>query len=733
MIGITLKEFQTKCVNQLLDSTSIGNKKEVLVQAPTGSGKTIILIDYIEQFLETDKNTIFVWLTPGKGELEEQSKKKMDKYAPQLNSKNLSDVILQGFEAGDTAFINWEAITKKDNRVLREAERKNLFERIDEAYNRGYKFIIVIDEEHLNKTYKADEIIQYINAEYIIRVSATTKTNKEAEYIEIKELDVIAEGLITKALYINESMESNMTLEDEHEYLLGLALEKRNLIKEEYKNRNIRINPLIIIQMPNNSDDYIKKIEKILNEKGISYKNKALAKWLSGSGNHINTEDIENNEAEPSILIMKLATSTGWDCPRAKILVKLRDNMSEDFEIQTLGRIRRMPQAKHYECELLDNCYLYTFDEKFKESIRRELGNGAKEEKNLFLKKEFKDFSLIKEYKNNQQGFGDRETFNAIHGYFIKKYNLTKDKKKNTLILESAGYNFNTTIDRKVVQDKITQISSDELKNAEKINIVASVNTHKNGIDLRHSIGVINAKIGVNYDITRVILERLFLKRYLFQRKFLNLALKDFYAFIINNEDVLKHDCYEAIAQPYEQAQLKLNEIREEKFKFPISNMVKYDPLMRDVEIMEKSVYVDYPSSSLKSRSERVFEFYCENSVDVKWYYKNGESSQEYFSIVYLDNTNKQHLFYPDYIVCDSKDKIWILETKGGEDSYGNSKNIDMKAENKFEALKRYATKHNLNWGFIRDYDKNNRLYFCNTIYTDEMDNDNWVVLDNIF
>ena len=44
----------------------VGNKKEVLVQAPTGSGKTIILLDYIEEYIEENKNTIFVWLTPRK-------------------------------------------------------------------------------------------------------------------------------------------------------------------------------------------------------------------------------------------------------------------------------------------------------------------------------------------------------------------------------------------------------------------------------------------------------------------------------------------------------------------------------------------------------------------------------------------------------------------------------------------------------------------------------------------
>ena len=33
---------------------------------------------------------------------------------------------------------------------------------------------------------------------------------------------------------------------------------------------------------------------------------------------------------------MKQAISTGWDCPRAKILVKLRENMTETFETQTI-------------------------------------------------------------------------------------------------------------------------------------------------------------------------------------------------------------------------------------------------------------------------------------------------------------------------------------------------------------------------------------------------------------
>ena len=394
MQNIELKEFQINTVNKLLDATSIGDKKEVLVQAPTGSGKTIILLSYIEEYLQEHSDCIFVWLTPGKGDLEEQSRSKMTKFLPTLSSKNIQEVLLQGFESKDTAFINWETITKKGNTALKDTERKNLYERITEAHNNGYKFIAIIDEEHLNKTIKAESIVEYMNPEYIVRVSATTKMNKEAEYIEISELDVINEGLITRALYINEGVSNANVLVNEHEYLLELALNKRKAIKEEYIKNNIQVNPLIIIQVPSKSDDLIQQIELILNEKGYSYERKNLAIWLSERKE--NVEGIEKNESNQTVLIMKQAISTGWDCPRAKILVKLRDNMSEEFETQTIGRIRRMPQAHHYDNVLLDNCYLYTFDEKYEETVKQELGNNAKESKVVFLKNEFKNKILLK-------------------------------------------------------------------------------------------------------------------------------------------------------------------------------------------------------------------------------------------------------------------------------------------------------------------------------------------------
>lgn len=732
MQGIKLKDFQIDTVNKLLDATSVGIKKEVLVQAPTGSGKTIILVSYIEEYLKENNKTIFVWLTPGKGDLEEQSRKKMIKFLPHHNTKNIQEVLLQGFDAKDTAFINWETITKKGNNALREAERKNLYERVHEAHNNGYKFIIIVDEEHLNKTVKAESIIEYMNPEYIVRVSATTKTNKEAEFIKIDELEVINAGLITRALYINENVSNQTTLSNEHEYLLDLAINKRKAIKEEYMKLNVQVNPLIIIQVPSKSDDLIKQIEKILEEKNYTYERQNLAIWLYERKE--NTDNIENNEALPSILIMKQAISTGWDCPRAKILVKLRDNMSEDFETQTIGRIRRMPQAHHYDNVLLDNCYLYTFDEKYEQSVKQELGSNAYDTKVIFLKNEYKNLTLKKlTFDNNFDGFGERETFNILHSFYVDKYKLTSKKKDNKTILEANGYVFKDTIDNYIIQDKIVRINSDELENANRIKVQSEVSTNKNGFELRHSINEIASKIGMSYSKTRLMLERMFWKQKLFSKKFVDLTITEFYAFVINNESALKHDFQEAVSQKARQMKMKFEELKELDWKAPEMDYIKYNPKMKDTTIYEKSIYMNYPNSTIKSKSERMFELFCENNDNIKWFYKNGESSNDYFSIVYVDAVNHKWHFYPDFIVCDKDNKIWIIETKGGENASGDSKNIDIKVENKFEALKVYAKKYNVNWGFVRDYDKNEQLYLCNTEYTEDMENDNWILLKEIF
>ena len=308
-----------------------------------------------------------------------------------------------------------------------------------------------------------------------------------------------------------------------------------------------------------------------------------------------------------------------------------------------------------------------------------------------------------------------------------------EDKKQNRIILENRGFIFGIDLKAKIAQGSVSKITAENIKNVDTINVFEEVNTHKNGIDMKHAIGAISSKVGMKYDKMRKVLERLFMYKKHKNKGILNLNRKEFYAFVINNEKTLKVECIEALSKNKVQQQFNIPGIREEEFSIPEIDRVMYNPNIRDPWIVMNNVYENYPSNVVRSIPETKFERYCEDNNNVEWIYKNGESSQQYFSIVYVDILNKQWSFYPDYILKLKDGSIWIIETKGGEDKYGNSKNIDIKVENKFEALKRYAKKHNINWGFVRDYDANQKLYLNNTTYNEDMNNSSWVKLEDIF
>ena len=446
-LSIKLFDFQEKAVIKLIDLTSKKDSKQtIIMKAPTGSGKTIILIDYVDTYLtNVSANTAFIWLCPGKGNLEEQSREKMMKFAPGRTTQNLFDALLDGFAPGSTTFINWELVTKRGNTAIRDSERKNLFDRIADAHRAGVEFIVIIDEEHSNNTAKAKTIIDAFASKNIVRVSATAIENKRYEFFEIDEVDVIGAGLITKALYVNEGVADNTEITDDYDYLLDLADAKRKAIAGRYKEIGKNIRPLVLIQFPNGQPETIAAVEQKLESMGYTYDNGMVSKWMSEDKKDL-SDNLTENDAIPVFLLMKQAISTGWDCPRAKILVKLREGMSESFEIQTIGRIRRMPEAKHYEDDLLDFCYVYTFDEKYKAGLLSNM-DKAYETRRLFLKEKCKTFTLEKEIRDLDVGsLGERNVMNKIYDALVRKYNLSTSTTDNKLRFMAAGYQFGDEI-----------------------------------------------------------------------------------------------------------------------------------------------------------------------------------------------------------------------------------------------------------------------------------------------
>lgn len=724
-----LKEFQLAAVKSLFEAMD-KPARDIILKSPTGSGKTIILTYFMHQYIQSFPKTVFVWLTPGKGNLEEQSKAKMDKYIHASQTKLLSDVMTSGFEENDSCFINWEKLTKKGNNALKDSERTNFIEHIQHALNDGIRFIIIVDESHQNNTIKADEIIQYFHTDKIIRCSATPKGIAKAEIIEIPEEDVIAAGLIKKMLVINQDFPQTIETDDQTAFLLEKALLKQRELRAAFLQNDTDINPLIVIQIPNKSETLQDGVERYLETQGLTYENGQLAVWLSDQ--HENLEGIDKPNAVSSAVIIKQAVATGWDCPRAHILVKLRDNMDETFEIQTIGRIRRMPEAKHYQSDLLDSCYLYTLDEKFTAGVKLALDKGALNACTLFLKNEHKDVMLISEQRTMITSTRNpQKALQAVVSYAQKELGVGTDKTENRTRLQTAGYELSENIVKHTLSGETATLDF-AAADMNTIAVTEKLNTHKHGRDYHHEIGKIGMEISMEYSYMNTIIRKLFDKNFKYSRKILALEPREVYAFVLNNADRLRHLVREAMAYELAQLQLEIKQKSYYEFRIPQSCLFTYNGDAKTQLIMKKNVYQNYLSSAApRSVPEVKFEKFCERSDSVEWWYKNGDKGNEYFSIVYVDNSNRQKLFYPDYIISVNGE-LWIIETKGGFDRSGNSQDIDLYTPKKFGVLKAYLDEHGLKGGIVRNDATTDELCICMYHYSDDIGSNDWQVLESV-
>ena len=724
-----LKEFQLNAVKKLFEAMETP-ARDIILKSPTGSGKTIILTYFMHQYIQSFPKTVFVWLTPGKANLEEQSKAKMDKYIHASQTKLLSDVMTAGFEENDSCFINWEKLTKKGNNALKGSERTNFLEHIQHALNDGIRFVIIVDESHQNNTIKADEIIQYFHTDKIIRCSATPKGIAKAEIIEIPEEEVIAAGLIKKMLVINQDFPQSIETDDQTAFLLEKALQKQRELRAAFLQNGNDINPLIVIQIPNKSETLQDGVERYLETQGLTYENGQLAVWLSDR--HENLEGIDEPNAASAAVIIKQAVATGWDCPRASILVKLRDNMDETFEIQTIGRIRRMPEAKHYQNDLLDSCYLYTFDEKFTEGVKMALDKGALNASTLFLKNEYKDITLTGEQRTMVTSTRNpQKALQAIVAYAHKELGIGTDKMENRTRLQTAGYELSENIVKHTLSGETATLDF-AAADMNAIAVTEKLNTHTHGRDYHQKVGKIGLEVGMEYSYMNTIIRKLFDKNFKYSCKILALEPREVYAFVINNADRLRHLVREAMAYELAQMQFEIQQKSFYEFRIPQSCLFTYNGEAKTQLVMKKNVYQNYLSSAApRSMPEIKFEKFCERSDSIEWWYKNGDKGNEYFSIVYTDNSNRQKLFYPDYIISVNGE-LWIIETKGGFDRSGNSQDIDLYTPKKFGVLKAYLEEHGLKGGIVRNDATTDELCICMEHYSDYIGSDDWQVLESV-
>ena len=316
--------FQANAIEELLRKfkqlwSSSQQPAQLVLKSPTGSGKTFMMANFISQLVnqpDWQEDAAFVWITFS-DDLAMQSRDKFrdfffpNNYCRMLTVADFSDGILQ---KNDILFLNWQKLVSRNakDRVLRRPDDPQLYREsgyyfedlVEKTSAAGRRVVLIIDESHTHVSDLAkDKVIKPLNPKVIIKVSATPfkdtaergrfedeRDAGKADIVTVKHEDVVAEGLIKeKILFQTEEDVQQYQGRDQDEMLLDMAIAKREELVREYQKHGLNINPLVLIQLPNDDHKLLEQgfptkeeiATTFLRSKGVP--DSRISRWFSGN------------------------------------------------------------------------------------------------------------------------------------------------------------------------------------------------------------------------------------------------------------------------------------------------------------------------------------------------------------------------------------------------------------------------------------------------------------------
>jgi len=690
--------YQQQYIQELTDTSvkllndEYREQGTVVFKAPTGSGKTYMISQAIIKLIkkQAGKSYAFIWLSVNS--LHEQSRESLTRYLEDerlLECNTLDDIQNNTIEENEIVFINWDSLIKKNNVFRMDNERDwNLQSVIENTKEEGSEIILIIDESHRTANAdKAKEVIAEISPKLIIEMTATP-SNISGTLIEIPLGRVIAEGMIKSEVQINPKCKKIKENKD----LLDVALKKREELKRKYIESGIEINPLLLIQIPNkkqtdstNPEDYI---IGLLADHNITVSNGKLAIRLSGVDIKELDEKIKPHNSEIDVLIFKEAIALGWDCPRASLIFLQREWKQErySFNIQTLGRIMRMPEQKHYDTyPELNIGYVYSASDNF--TIVEELAKNYISDLQMSRDEEIN----TRPVKLSSEFIRRKREQTRLSGDF-KKCLFEVAKKLNTKdeINAKVQHIWKTV----VIEGKVTEIDKED---EQAIEFSDKKSIKKDIKEIADSYVNFCAKMSSPYAkfrSTNVIKTAI---RSWFKENF-SIGDEDDISVIVmkrSNNTPIKRLLEEA-KEEYANLPTKEEEIvTNSNWEVPESVSI-----FTDYEIVENSnksiikqtdnqkLYVKKNKNGKIELSKPEVDFIKDldnTDDDILWWFKNGVRESKYFGIAYKKKDNHYYGFYPDFLIKTKKETI-IVEIKDDK---------DFKPENalKLQAGRNYITR----------------------------------------
>ena len=415
---VELFPFQKTALARLRQSvaTALGNYRSthtpqvVSYTAPTGAGKTIVMSALIEAVYYGDElypeqnEAIFIWLSDSP-QLNEQSRLKIDLKADKIRLNQcvvISDdsFDMEELEDGHIYFLNTQKLSKSSNLTKHSDGRQyTIWETLaNTVRNKADRLYFIIDEAHrgaqgardltknttiMQKFLKGSQADRLPPMPVVIGMTATPQRfNRLAEgiqstthYVKTTADEVRASGLLKDRIIITYPEHSGNDMA-----VLQAATDEWRQKWDHwyqycYEQHYGQVNPILVIQVQNGSGHQISATD--LDECLRIMEERLGDRFLEGQVVHAFGEGTPTLQiggldvpyCEPSriaddkrikVVFFKETLSTGWDCPRAEVMMSFRRAVDYTYIAQLLGRMVRTPTQQHINVdETLNDVHLY--------------------------------------------------------------------------------------------------------------------------------------------------------------------------------------------------------------------------------------------------------------------------------------------------------------------------------------------------------------------------------------
>lgn len=435
----TLKDYQTEAVGKILTTLGYARedwhgrqrRTAFALSSTTGSGKTVIAATVIEALLhgsdefdvEADPSAVVLWVSKDPA-LNEQTKSRFLECADRIPAGDL--VLLdktyaeESLQTGAVYFINPDKLSRNADFVKHTDDRHVTFWEIlaNTIKDEDKTLYMVLDEAHegMKEQSSGEQTIvqKIINGNganpavpIVWGISATVKrfnlamSRAEAftkeKNVVIDPKDVQDSGLLKNALTLDipdEEGDFSTTMIRDATIDFVEVCERWDAYCDEQDVDPVV--PLLVAQIPNKTagekdtekgrreeDDVIHLVLETIRKHWPDMPADGVAHVLGDRPTievgayeipKVAPQDVEHDHGI-RVLLAKDAVSTGWDCPRAEVLVSLRPGKTDDYVTQLLGRMVRTPLAQQTSVERLNaaSCYLPHFDKQTAKIVAEEI------------------------------------------------------------------------------------------------------------------------------------------------------------------------------------------------------------------------------------------------------------------------------------------------------------------------------------------------------------------------